>query len=80
MESAEGRSIIDNGFHMAVTDLSRPDALEELASLPSQGVTSYKLYMAYKRTLQVSDAELFQAMQVAAGSGAMVMVHAENGT
>ena len=75
----EGRSIIDNGFHMAVTDLSRPELLDELASLPEHGVTSFKLYLAYKSSLQVDDGVLFRAMRVAAETGARAMVHAENG-
>ena len=44
----EGKAVIDIGFHIAVTDLSEGGSLEELASLPDQGVTSYKLFMAYK--------------------------------
>jgi dihydropyrimidinase len=75
----EGRSLIDNGFHMAITDLSSPEALGELAALPDAGVTSVKLYLAYKHTLQVSDEVLFRAMEVAARAGILVMVHAENG-
>src|SRR5579871_2679588 len=42
---AEGRQLIDMGYHMAVTDLSAPGALEELAALPAQGISSYKLFM-----------------------------------
>jgi len=76
---ANGKALIDYGFHIAVTDLLAGGTLEELASLPEQGITSYKLFMAYKNVLQVDDQTLFQAMQVAAGSGALVMVHAENG-
>jgi len=76
---AEGKQLIDMGYHIAITDLSFDGALEELASLPEQGVTSYKLFMAYKGALQVDDETLFKAMEVAAGSGALVMVHAENG-
>ncbi|MGB2951913.1 MAG: amidohydrolase family protein, partial [Gaiellaceae bacterium] len=49
----EGKALIDNGFHMAVTDLAEGGTLEELASLPDQGVTSYKLFMAYKGALMV---------------------------
>jgi dihydropyrimidinase len=75
----EGKQIIDCGFHMAVTDLGEGGSLEELASLPEQGVTSYKLFMAYKGTLQVDDETLFRTMEVAAETGALVMVHAENG-
>ena len=76
---ANGKTIIDYGFHMAVTDLAGEERLEELAGLPEQGITSYKLFMAYKNVLQVDDETLFRAMEVAAASGALVMVHAENG-
>lgn len=75
----DGRAIIDNGFHMAVTDLHDGGSLEELATLPGQGVTSYKLFMAYKGALMVDDETLFRTMQVARETGALVMVHAENG-
>jgi dihydropyrimidinase len=75
-----GKSIIDNGFHIAVTDLREGGTLEELARLPEEhGVTSYKLFMAYKDSLMVDDETLFKTMQVAAETGALVMVHAENG-
>ena len=76
---ANGKSIIDYGFHIAITDLGDEERLEELATLPEQGITSYKLFMAYKNVLQVDDETLFRAMEVAAASGALVMVHAENG-
>ena len=75
---ANGKALIDYGFHIAVTDVD-DERLEELATLPEQGITSYKLFMAYKNVLQVDDETLFRAMQVAAASGALVMVHAENG-
>jgi dihydropyrimidinase len=76
---ANGKTLIDYGFHIAVTDLDEGGTLEELAALPEQGITSYKLFMAYKGALMVDDETLFRAMEVAAGSGALVMVHAENG-
>jgi len=75
----DGKAIIDMGFHIAVTDLSEPGRLEELATLPAQGITSYKLFMAYKGALMVDDETLFRTMEVAANTGALVMVHAENG-
>jgi dihydropyrimidinase len=75
----EGKAVIDNGFHMAVTDLKEGGTLEELATLPDQGVTSYKLFMAYKGAIMVDDETLFRVMQVAADTGALVMVHAEHG-
>src|SRR6266536_2827460 len=76
---ANGKQVIDMGYHMAVTDLKNGGTLEELASLPDQGVTSYKLFMAYKGALMVDDETLFRTMEVAAKTGALVMVHAENG-
>ena len=76
---ADGKQVIDMGYHIAVTDLTRDGALDELATLPDQGVTSYKLFMAYKGALMVDDETLFRTMEVAAETGALVMVHAENG-
>jgi len=76
---AEGKQVIDMGYHMAVTDLKTGGTLEELAALPDEGVTSYKLFMAYKGALMVDDETLFRTMEVAAETGALVMVHAENG-
>ena len=76
---AAGKQVIDMGYHMAVTDLESGGTLEELATLPDQGITSYKLFMAYKGALMVDDETLFRTMEVAAETGALVMVHAENG-
>src|SRR6187399_2270847 len=76
---ANGKQVIDMGYHMAVTDLDEGGTLEELASLPDEGITSYKLFMAYKVALMVDDETLFRTMEVAAETGALVMVHAENG-
>ncbi|HWH54893.1 MAG TPA: dihydropyrimidinase [Gaiellaceae bacterium] len=78
-EKANGKQVIDMGYHMAVTDLKEGGTLEELATLPDQGITSYKLFMAYKGALMVDDETLFRTMEVAAKTGALVMVHAENG-
>jgi dihydropyrimidinase len=76
---ANGKQVIDMGYHMAVTDLQEGGTLEDLALLPDAGITSYKLFMAYKGALMVDDETLFRTMQVAADTGALVMVHAENG-
>src|SRR5206468_1701324 len=68
---ANGKQMIDMGYHMAVTDLKEGGTLDELASLPDQGITSYKLFMAYKGALMVDDETLFKTMQVAADTGAL---------
>jgi dihydropyrimidinase len=77
IESA--KPVIDVGFHLAVTDLHEGGTLDELARMPDEGVTSYKLFMAYKGAIMVDDETLFRVMQTAADTGALVMVHAEHG-
>jgi dihydropyrimidinase len=75
---AEGKAAVDYGFHIIVLDMN--DAVHsELAELPAQGVTSFKLFMAYKGASMVDDLTLLRAMEQARLSGAVVMVHAENG-
>jgi dihydropyrimidinase len=71
--------LVDVGFHLAVTDLEGGGGADALRELPSHGVSSIKLFMAYKDALMVDDRTLFRTMQVAAQTGALVMVHAENG-
>jgi dihydropyrimidinase len=75
---ASGKASIDYGFHIIVRDMN--DAVEaELARLPDEGITSFKLFMAYKGTLGVDDHALIRALEQARKGGALVMVHAENG-
>ncbi|MEN9938840.1 MAG: hypothetical protein RLZZ387_5419 [Chloroflexota bacterium] len=75
---ARGNAAIDYGFHVAITDLT-DGILDEMPSCAEQGVPSMKLFMAYKGALQVDDTTLFRAMQQAARSDLLIMVHAENG-
>jgi dihydropyrimidinase len=70
---------VDVGFHFAVTDVTVPDALFHLAGLPAAGITSFKLFMAYRGTLMIDDRAMLSVMRVAARAGALVLVHAENG-
>jgi dihydropyrimidinase len=69
---------IDYAFHMAVTDL-RDDVMDEIPTMVEEGVTSLKLFMAYKNVFQIDDTTLYRAMKTAAAHGMIVMVHAENG-
>jgi len=77
-EKANGRAAIDYGFHLAITDL-RPEVMDEIPSLLEEGITSLKLFMAYKGVFQVDDGTLYRALQTAGKHGMLVMVHAENG-
>ncbi|MBJ7330118.1 MAG: dihydropyrimidinase [Solirubrobacteraceae bacterium] len=71
--------VFDIGVHMVVRDLSSPSRVSELRALPAAGVSSFKLFMAYRGTFMVGDPAMWQTMRVAAETGALVMVHAENG-
>jgi len=72
--------VVDYGFHLAVTDLDGGGGPDALARIPAQaGVASFKLFMAYKDALMVDDAAMFRTMRAARASGALVLVHAENG-
>lgn len=75
---ANGKALMDYGFHVAITNLT-DSVMAEIADLPSQGVTSIKMFMAYKDSLQVDDMTMFKSMRVAAKSGVLSLVHAENG-
>ena len=75
---AEDKACIDYGFHMAITDL-RDDVMAEIPSMLDEGITSLKLFMAYKGLFQIDDTTLFRAMMQAAEHGMLIMVHAENG-
>lgn len=77
-KKAEGKATIDYGFHMIVTDL--PDAhMEDMTDLVREGISSFKLFMAYPNVLLVDDATIFKAMRHTASTGALVCMHAENG-
>ncbi len=69
---------IDYGFHMIVREVN-DQVLKEMDSWSAKGVTSFKLFMAYPGVFMLDDASIFQAMQRAAESGALIMMHAENG-
>jgi len=75
---AAGRSCIDYGFHMMLSEVN--DALlAEMGDLVGSGVTSFKLFMAYPGVSMVDDASLFLALSRLAELGALAVVHAESG-
>lgn len=75
---AEGKAAIDYGFHMIVTDMPE-ERLGEMSRLADEGVTSYKLFMAYPGVLYVDDGTLYRAFRKAGEDGTMICMHAENG-
>jgi dihydropyrimidinase len=78
---SEGKACIDYGLHMAVTDLGPNDAwLEEVDEMVRQGISSFKIFMAYPNVLMVNDRTIYKLMERTKQLGALVCVHAENGT
>ncbi len=75
---ADGKTAIDYGFHMIVTDLE-DNRVHEMKMLADAGVTSYKLFMAYPGVLYVDDGTIYRAMRQAGENGTVVCMHAENG-
>ncbi|MGH8989793.1 MAG: dihydropyrimidinase [Acidimicrobiales bacterium] len=78
MARAEGHCAIDFSFHVILSDVHEP-VLKEMHGLVADGVTSFKLFMAYPGVLYSDDGQILRAMQAAADCGAVVMMHAENG-
>jgi len=78
-KKAEGRACIDYGLHMIVTDLGEA-GLEDMDSMVGEGVASFKLFMAYPGVLMVDDATIFKALARTAKNGALICMHAENGS
>ena len=73
-----GKAAIDYGYHIIICDLN-DSVFAELAELPSRGITSFKLFMAYRGGNMVDDVAMLRALDQAKEHGALVMVHAENG-
>ena len=77
-KKAEGKAAIDYGFHMIVTDL--PDSVEkEMDAMVAEGITSFKLFMAYRGVLMLDDGSIFRAFLRTAANGGTICMHAENG-
>ena len=79
MARAKGKAAIDYGFHAAIGDMTDEVMNVEMAELVEQGITSFKLFMAYKGAFMVDDETLFKSLLKARDLGALIMVHAENG-
>jgi len=78
-KKAEGKACIDYGLHMIVTDLGA-SGLEDMDEMVNEGVASFKLFMAYPNVLMVDDATIFKALARTAKNGALICMHAENGS
>jgi len=78
MKKAHDKAVTDYAFHCIITDLGSAQ-LEEMGELIREGVTSFKLFMAYPGVFMLDDATIFKAMRQAAKHSGLVCMHAENG-
>jgi dihydropyrimidinase len=80
---SRGKACVDYGLHMAVTDLGPGDGaqgLREMEEMVAEGISSFKLFMAYPGVLMIDDGLMFKVMQKAAALKALCCIHAENGS
>jgi dihydropyrimidinase len=78
MSKASGKAVCDYAFHCIITDLGSAQ-LDEMNALVREGVTSFKLFMAYPGVFMLDDASIFKAMRATSKNGGLVCMHAENG-
>ena len=78
-EKAAGNCAIDYGFHQIIGDVNE-ESLRAMDGLLDEGVSSFKLFMAYPGVFLSNDGQILQAMQKSAATGLMTMMHAENGS
>ncbi len=76
---AAGNCHIDYGFHMILggVDDESLKAMDQLVT--TEGISSFKLFMAYPGVFYSDDGQILRAMQKARDNGALIMMHAENG-
>ena len=79
MNKASSKAVCDYAFHCIVTDISGGQ-LSEMNDLVHEGVTSFKLFMAYPGVFMLDDGSIFKALQTTSKNGGMVCMHAENGS
>ncbi|MEE6451642.1 dihydropyrimidinase [Gottfriedia acidiceleris] len=78
-EKSKNKAVIDYSFHLMIGEIN-DEVLKELPRvIENEGITSFKVFMAYKNVFQADDATLYRTLLAAKEYGALVMVHAENG-
>ncbi|MGZ4161477.1 MAG: dihydropyrimidinase [Neobacillus sp.] len=73
------KAVIDYGFHLMISEINEKVLNELPQVIHEEGITSFKVFMAYKNVFQADDETLFRTLVTAKEHGALVMVHAENG-
>ncbi|MBU8878398.1 dihydropyrimidinase [Bacillus sp. FJAT-29790] len=78
-EKSKDKAVIDYGFHLMIGEINEAVLNELPQVIEEEGITSFKVFMAYKNVFQADDETLFRTLLAAKELGALVMVHAENG-
>ena len=78
-DKSQDKAVIDYGFHLMVGEVNERVLNELPKIIEEEGITSFKVFMAYKNVFQADDETLFRTLLTAKEHGALVMVHAENG-
>jgi dihydropyrimidinase len=78
MQKASSKAVTDYAFHCIITELADAQ-LEEMNALVREGVTSFKMFMAYPGVFMLDDGSIFKALRTTAKNGGLVCMHAENG-
>jgi dihydropyrimidinase len=76
---SKGKAVGDYSYHMAVTDFNDEVAKEVIEMIETEGISSFKTFMAYKGALMIDDGQMVQLMKVVKKHGGLVTVHATNG-
>jgi dihydropyrimidinase len=79
MKRAEGKAVVDYAFHMIVRELTDAVSGDMDKMVRHEGVTSFKLFMAYPGVFMVDDATIFRALLKTKENGGLICMHAENG-
>src|SRR5215471_19689337 len=78
MQKAASKAVCDYAFHCIITDIGGAQ-IDEMNALVREGITSFKLFMAYPGVFMLDDASIFKAFRATANNGGLVCMHAENG-
>ena len=78
-KKADGNAVCDYAFHMGVTDFNKNTKAEIKNICLQDGITSFKVFMAYKGALMVDDRQIIGLMKESRKYGALVISHCENG-
>ncbi|MCB0514545.1 MAG: dihydropyrimidinase [Chitinophagales bacterium] len=76
---ATGNAVGDYSFHMAVTDFNEQTEKEIQPLIEKEGISSFKMFMAYRGALMIDDRQMNGLMQTVKKHGGIVTAHATNG-